>query len=823
MSPQQDSGATRPIGQLRTASALDGVRVVEFGTMVSGPYCGKLLGDLGADVVKVEAPEGDPAREYGPFPDGEVHAERSALFLYVNTSKRGVTLDLAIRADVDAFKRLLRWVDVLIDNHAPDVLASRGLDWGAVHALNPALVYTSITPYGRTGPRTNDPGDELTLVHAAGLGNLLPTRSVDASRAPIKPGGCPVGYHGGLAAAVATLAALLARDKTGVGTLIDVSLQEVMLAMIAPQVASARYHRTTWNRVPDRPPAMGRMQTADGYVILNALDDHHFAALRELMGNPVWCADEVWDSMAYRVNHLMEIATHIDEWMSKQRKDDIHHKAAAKRIPIGPINNAEDVMNYSQYEARDYFVDVDHPEAGSHRYAGWPYKLPASPPRVQRPAPRLGEHNEEILRGPPLEAARDAKPDTGAANESALPLEGVRVLEFAWVWAGPYAGMLLAQLGAEVIKVESHNRTDLMRRTVVWPLPESAPRKVPPNEGMAFNAVNMNKKSVTIDMSKPGGVELAGKLAATSDIVFDNMRPGALGKLGLGYDNLRALRPDIIVASSSGRGSVGPESQYLGYATIHHAIGGNAYITGYPDDHPCHTTGDVDIMNATMLTFAILAAIHHRVRTGEGQFIDYSQTEAVSSLIGEVLLGYEMTSRVPERMGNAHPLYAPHGVYRAWGVDRWLAIEVRSDEEFRSLALVLGMPELANDPRFSDRLSRKTNEKELDGIVEAWTRLRDRDRTVQELVAARIAAAPSRDARDLYADPHLENRGAFVTVNHPDLGDVDLVGPPWKMNGFEAKAACAPFLGEHNDAVFKGIVGLTDDELHTLRENEIIR
>ena len=431
-----------------SSSALGGVKVVEFGTRVAGPYCAKMLGDIGADVVKVEAPEGDPARGYGPFPDDEAHAERSALFLYANTSKRGVTLDLTTPkgltqakrgtsadgsvpnspADVEAFKKLLRWADVFIVNHAPDVLAGCGFDWDAVHALNPRLVYTSITPYGLTGPRAGVPGDELTLVHAAGLGSLLPTRSVDVSRAPVKPGGNPIGYHGGVAAAVATLAALLARDKTGVGTLIDVSLQEVMLAMIGGQVASTRYHRTTWCRVPDRPPAMGRMQTADGYVILAAMDDHHFAAVRELMGNPEWCADEAWNSMAYRANNMMDIASHFDEWMLKQKKDEIHHKAAKKRIPIGPINTAEDVMNYPQYKARDYFVEVDHPEVGTHRYAGWPYRLPASPPRVQRPAPRLGEHNEEVLRRPGFQAGRAAPPACSAPVKAAPSLHVLPVL-----------------------------------------------------------------------------------------------------------------------------------------------------------------------------------------------------------------------------------------------------------------------------------------------------------------------------------------------------------------------------------------------------------
>lgn len=803
-----------------SANALEGVKVLEFATMVSGPYCAKMLGDLGAEVIKVESPEGDPARQHGPFPDDKVDSERSALFLYANTSKRGVTLDLADADDLDTFKNLIRWADVLIDNHDPNVLADHGLEWNAIHAINPSVVYTCITPYGLTGPRAGTPGDELTLVQASGFGNLLPTRSVDVDRAPIKPGGNPVGFHGGLAAAVATLAALLTRDKTGLGTLVDISLQEAMLAMIAPQVAHTHYHKTTWSRVPDRPPAMGRMQTSDGYVILNALDDHHFAALRELMGNPEWCAGDAWLSMKYRANNVMDIAPLIDEWMSEQKKDDIHHKVGSKRVPIGPMYTAEDVMNYQQYEARDYFVEVEHPDAGTQRYSGWPYKLPASPPRVHRPAPQLGQHNDEIF-GKDLETERKATPNPVGTGK--LPLEGVRVLEFAWVWAGPYAGLLLAQLGAEVIKVESHNRMDLMRRTVVWPLAEPTPEQKKPNESIPFNSMNMNKKSIDIDLTQPEGLALAKKLASTADIVFDNMRPGALGKLGLDYDGLREIKPDIIVASSSGRGTTGPEREYLGYAMIHHALGGHSYITGYPDDHPCHTTGDVDLMNATALAFAMLAAIHHRARTGEGQFIDYSQTEAVTSLIGDVMLGYELNGQIPERVGNAHPHHAPHNVYRAWGVDRWIAIEAHDDVAFANLARAMGDPDLANDERFSTNEERKTNETELDAIIEAWTRQRDRDRTVKLLNDAGVTAAPSRDARDLYADRHLRDRGAFVTVEHPDLGSLDFVGPPWKMDDIEVEAVRAPFIGEHTEDVLKTIAGVSDGELAVLREKNVIQ
>jgi len=377
--------------------ALSGLKVLEFATMVSGPYCGKLLADLGADVIKVEPPGGDPARGEGPFPKTGPNPEQSALFLYNNTSKRGITLHLDHPDAVDLFRLLLKWADVLIDDHPPSRLEALGLTWEEIHRFNPALVYTSITPYGRTGPRSPVKGDELTLMHAGGLGNLLPARSVDVDRAPVKLGGSPVGYHGGIFAALTVVSAVIGRSRTGLGMMIDLSLQEVILNLVAPLVATTRYHGTTWCRVPDRPPAMGRMETSDGYVVLGAIDDHHFRLLREIMGNPEWASDDRWDDMNWRTHHLMDIAPMMEAWMREQKKEDIHDKAAKRGVPIGPMATAKDVMENRQYAARGYFVEVEHPKAGKHRYAGWPYRMSSSPPRVSRPAPLLGEHNEEIV------------------------------------------------------------------------------------------------------------------------------------------------------------------------------------------------------------------------------------------------------------------------------------------------------------------------------------------------------------------------------------------------------------------------------------------
>lgn len=806
-------------------SALNGVKVVELATMYSGPYCGKLMADLGADVIKVEPPAGDPARFEGPFPDKKPHPEKSALFLYLNTSKRGVTLDLTKPTDRETFKELLIWADVLIDNHRPDYLPSVGLDWKTIIALNSSLIYTSITPYGFFGPRALQDAGEMTIVHAAGLGNLLPAKTVDVNRAPVKTGGNMNQYIAGIYGALSAIASLIGRRKTGVGKFIDISVQDVIINLIAPRVTMVKYQNTSWGRVPDRPQAMGRMETSDGYIVLAANDDHHFRAVRDLVGNPDWARNDGWNDRGWRLHHLMDVAPQMEAWMKLQKKFEVYHKAAKMGIPMGPINTTKDVMESEQYKYREFFIDIEHPAAGKYPYAGWSYRLPACPARAHRPAPLLGEHNEEVF-------SEIAKIEAGAKDAAVAdddyeglvhPLKGIRVLDFSWVWAGPYCNLLLGALGAEVIKIEGHNRLDLSRRNFPWPLQNAAPTKTPPNQGMSFNSVNMTKKSITVDLQKPEGLALVRKLVAVSNVVIDNMRAGAMIKLGLGYEDLKKFRPDIIAMTIASRGMTGPERDYLGYANIHHAIGGASYLTGFPDDHPSHGAGgDTDIMNGATAALAAIAALHHHAQTGEGQFIDLSQCEGVTSLIGEYLLGYAMTGILPERMGNAHPRYAPHAVYKCWGVDRWLALEIRSDEEFARLSQIIGRPELAAGRRFKTMKARKRNEKALDKIIEGWTKERDRDWMVREFCGAGLISAPSRESRDIYADEHFRARGGLVKVDHPELGELELVRVPWRMNDQVVPMTAAPQLAKHNQYVFGEILGLSDQEIAELRDKKII-
>ncbi len=386
-------------GALAGRGAFEGVRIVEYATMVSGPYCGKMFADLGADVIKVEEPPvGDPARQRGPFPGDKPHPEKSALFLYLNTSKRSVALDLEQTGGHEAFRRLIKWADVLIDNHPTGHLESLGLGWEELQKDNAGLIFASLTPFGRTGPRAKAKGTELTAFHGGGLGNLLPTRSENIEREPVKAGGYPTGYTTGLTAAAAVAGALYGKRANGdKGRFIDVSEQESILGLVRTNVAPNIYDQTTWSRVPDRPPALGRLECSDGYVVCLLMENHHWRGFVELMGNPEWASGPEWNTMYYRAGHLLEIAPQIADWAIQQKKEDVHHQGAAKGFAIGSVYSAEEVMNWRQHAARNYFVEVEHPEVGKARYAGWPYDMPASPPRVQRPAPLLGQHSREVL------------------------------------------------------------------------------------------------------------------------------------------------------------------------------------------------------------------------------------------------------------------------------------------------------------------------------------------------------------------------------------------------------------------------------------------
>ena len=398
-------------------------------------------------------------------------------------------------------------------------------------------------------------------------------------------------------------------------------------------------------------------------------------------------------------------------------------------------------------------------------------------------------------------------------------LAGVRIADFSWTWAGPFATMLLGLMGAEVIKIESHQRVDQSRQGSFTTTQDFSGV----DQSTVFNDLNQNKLSASLNLSQPKAIELAKRIISLSDVVIENMRPGVMDRLGLGYHALRGVKPNIIMLSSSACGARGPERHYVGYAPTFAAMGGLTYITGYPDAVPTWLAGPIDLRSAVTAAFAILAALYHLQKTGQGQYIDFSSREAISVLMGDILLDYEMNGRVQSRQGNRHTFMAPHNCYRCRGVDKWVSIAVATDDEWRALCRAMGHPEWDTEARFADTLSRWRNQDELDRMIAAWTAEHTHYEVMEVLQRVGVAAAPSLNGEELYHDPHARERGMFATVKHPVIGERIVVTPPWKMSGTPPRIERpAPLLGQHNGCVFVDLLGMSPEEVACLKEEGTI-
>ncbi len=381
---------------------LQGLRVLEIGEMVAAPYCAKLLGDLGAEVIKVERPvEGDRSRLRGPFPDDTPHAERSALFLYLNTSKRSVTLDLASEQGPAIFRRLAADVDIVVEDRPPGEFAELGLDYDALAKDNPGLIVTSITPFGQTGPNRANKSEHVNLYHSAGHASPFTPPSQQQSRAASKAGGYLGEYDAGLVAAVGTLAAVLGREWSGTGQHVDVSKQEAMMSL----------ERVTIGRYANEPdPFSGRgpgglINAKDGYLIVNTLEPRQWEGLLDTMGRPEWGKADWCREPAQRMERMAEIQQHIAEWAGTRTRDEIYHAAQSHGTPAGPVRNVEEVMAWNQSREREFFRELIHPEVGAVEYPTGPCRF-SSLDWVGSAAPLLGQHNATVF-GDALGYSRD--------------------------------------------------------------------------------------------------------------------------------------------------------------------------------------------------------------------------------------------------------------------------------------------------------------------------------------------------------------------------------------------------------------------------------
>ncbi|MCH8200368.1 MAG: CoA transferase [Chloroflexi bacterium] len=388
------------------------------------------------------------------------------------------------------------------------------------------------------------------------------------------------------------------------------------------------------------------------------------------------------------------------------------------------------------------------------------------------------------------------------------PLDGIRVADFTWVWAGPTNTMQLAHMGAEVIRMETSKRICTLRMFPPWP-----DGKPGPNRSGYFNQYNQGKRAILLDLTKDEGATIARRLVEISDVAVENFAAGVIDRLGFGYDDLRRLRPDIIMISMPAFGSTGPWKDFIQYGIGQEQLGGIASMNGYLDD-PSPVKSGVnfgDPVSGAHAAAAVLSALYRRRRTGQGLFIDLSQLESSIMTIGEHLLGFQMNGRNPGNRGNRHPVYAPHGVYRCAGDDQWVTIAVSSDAEWKSLCQGMGRPELAADARFADLLARRKHQDEIDEIISEWTQDRDSTEVMNDLQSRGVAATPVLKGEGIFNDPHVQERGLLELVDHPAIGPYFMPGISWKMSETPGTVRWpAPTLGEHNGRIYGDLLGMSE-------------
>jgi crotonobetainyl-CoA:carnitine CoA-transferase CaiB-like acyl-CoA transferase len=805
---------------------LQGIRVLDL-TDESGFLAGKILGDMGADVIKVEPLEGHVSRRRGPFLGDIEGTERSLLWLAMNTSKRSVALDIDSDAGRERFHSLASTADVLIETERPGSMTQRGLGWAALRERNPRLVYCAITPFGQTGPWAAYRAHDLVVVALGG--NAALTGHPD--RPPVRCSMPTSHYHGGPEAALGIAMALFARVVSGRGQFVDVSLHETQLQSLLSTPGQFAYTGKLASRGGERVGGLREIWPAkDGYVSFGLRGGParlaNLKATVEFMAEsgaaPDWLVDYDWENYNHNLlseDELARLEAAFAAFFCDRTMRELYDAALERRILLAPCNNAKEIAEQPQLRTRELFSRIDYPKLDASIEHPNFFAF-ARGIGIRRPAPELGEHNEEVFSELSRRAAHpndEAGASTPGADPARGALSGLRVLELGSGAAGPVASRYFAEHGAEVIRIESSKRPDFLRS--LWLTPDS-PHGL--DGSPMFILLNPGKKSVAINMKTPEGVALVRRLVGWADIVSENFAPGPMQRWGLDYAGVRAIRPDTVMVSACLFGQTGPQRSYPGFGGQGSAISGFNHLTGWPDREahgPSHTI--TDSLSPRYVALAAVGALIERERTGEGQYIDLSQIEAAVYSQSEVMVRYFANGEVVDRRGNrddpvgSHA--APHGVYPARGDDRWIAISAYTAEDWDALCQVMGEPEWTRDERFSNLASRRQHEDALDEHLAAWSADFDAHELMHELQDGGVEAGVVQTAADLITDPQLAHRGHFTTMRHVHLGELAFERSGFRLSHNTAGYQSAgPNLGEHTEEVLRDVLGLEADEIARL-------
>jgi len=794
---------------------LSQVRVIELGTLPAAAFCGRIFADFGADVLKIEPPGGDPGRQTAPHIDCGEGGRLGAYFSFLNVRKRSATLEKENRPPVDTLAELLATADVLIDSLAPQERKALNIDHQALHVSNPALIILSMSWFGEHGPYRDFAATDAVCRALAGATHLVgpkegpPTPAYDYQASNVA----------GMTAFIAAMAALQRHDGTPYRY--EVSVMESAISLTDYDVALSwaagrRDERLGNNRYAPNYP-LGIYPCKKGWIGVTVVTPVQWRTFCSLLGVDDLAADPRYVERSGRLSDSDAIEARFKPALMQKTADEWFELAMAHMLPMVVVPQMQDLLNNHEHRRRRVFESL---RVGEHTYLSPanPLRLSATPPARDGAVPEAGQH-------PPawLNINGDRRPSRSARSggKAPPPLLDTRIVDLSMGWAGPLATRHFADLGAEVIKVEACQYPDWWRGVDERPIVFEQRLY---EKSAYFNVMNRNKRSMTLDLTTKRGIELVKQLILQADIVIDNYSAGVLDKLGLGHDTLEALKPNLIMLSMPAFGIDGPWRNCRAYGSTLEQASGLPQVVGRPQDPP--TLNHIaygDPIGGLHAACALLVALHHLRRTGQGQRIVLSQVECMMTMVAPWLIESHATGRAPDRYGDGHPSYSPHGNYRCQGDDAWVLIAITNDRQWQALCEAIRRPDLAGDPQLSTMQGRRAQSARIDDAIQAWTSTRPADTAMAQLQARGIAAGASRRPIDLLDDPHLIARRFWKWIDRPYVGSHPQPTPGYREASLEDRPMRpAPTLGEANQDVLEGMLGLCREELDALETQQII-
>jgi crotonobetainyl-CoA:carnitine CoA-transferase CaiB-like acyl-CoA transferase len=814
--------------------ALSNVTAIEVTDGVAGSYCGKLLADLGADVWKVEPLTGDLLRHRSGPRDADGLC-RSGAFLHFNTNKRSVVVDPTTPAGRSRLDRLLGRADLLVDDTGRGS-AEWALGWDELRDRYPRLSVVRISPFGATGPYAGYRADDLVIQAMAGV---LLRQGIEGQRPVRLPGELGSCFVGSMAA-LAALAAVVVQERTRTPSFVDLSAMEAFATVPMKQATLLAYEYR------HHAPAVERSATVDGTLIPTGVfpcADGYMAMMStpQQLGEMLDVLDDDNLRAAFARPDAFErgetkeaLDAALYPWLLSHTRAEC--TAAAQKVgwPLAGVNSPTEVLEADHLHQRNFWLHADDRVAGAVDLPGPPHRLAEGGWCVRRLAPALGQDDAAADTPSPRALGRPAASGGPKAGDRP-PLEGVRVIDMTTVWSGPYATMLLADLGAEVVRVENpwvlppttkgySARPNLSNPGYLGSLygpPGPGRTDRPWNRHAMNNSLARNKLSCTIDTRRAEGRELLMRLIETADVFIENFKASGLDHVGISVDEMRRRNPALVAVRMPPTGLSGDWSSYTGFGAQFDGLTGLLWLCGEPDEdltmNPATTY--MDASSGPAAAFATVAALRFRDATGRGQLVEFAQAENIVNHLGDVFVDCQL-GVAPHKDGNRHRWHAPQGIYPCGG-GGWVAVSAVVDEDWETLARAVGHPELATDPRFATLADRQAHHDELDTVLGAWTAARRADDAFHLLQRAGVPAGPVLDDAGFASDPQVVAREWLRPLESHDVGTH--LHPGHAFRGVpQVWRRGSPVLGEDNEYVYKAILGVSDDEYERYRQEKML-